>query len=255
MPVLQLPTDHVRPAVASYRGGRQWLELSAELTAALEALSRRRGATLFMVLLAGFTALLQRYSGQEEIVIGTAIANRNRMETEGIIGFFVNTLALRVQCEGEMRYGELLERVKDVTLEAYGHQDIPFEKVVQELGVGRELSRNPLFEVMFVLQNAPQERMRMAGLEVTLEEVDTETAKFDLNLVLMKEAGKLGGHLQYNADLFEAETIARMVGHYTQLLGSIVANEEERIAELELLTAGEREQLREWSAGAGEWRR
>jgi non-ribosomal peptide synthetase component F/acyl carrier protein len=243
LPVLQLPTDHVRPAVASYRGGLQRLELSAELSDRLEELSRRRGATMFMVLLAGFTALLQRYSGQEEMVIGTVIANRNRMETEGMIGFFVNPLALRVKCEGEVRYGELLERVKEVTLGAYGHQDIPFEKVVQELGVGRELSRNPLFEVLFVLQNGPQEAVRMAGLEVVLEEVDTETAKFDLNVMLTKEAGKVGGYLQYNADLFEAETISRLAGHFQTLLSSIVADEEERIGELELLTAGEREQL------------
>src|SRR5690242_364856 len=157
VPVLQLPADHVRPAVASYRGGRERIELSAELTLALEKLSRRRGATLFMVLLAGFTALLQRYSNQEDIVIGTVIANRNRVETEGMIGFFVNTLALRMQCDGELSFAELLEQVKDVTLGAYGHQETPFEKVVQELGAGRELSRNPLFEVLFVLQNAPQE--------------------------------------------------------------------------------------------------
>ncbi|HEY6804790.1 MAG TPA: amino acid adenylation domain-containing protein [Pyrinomonadaceae bacterium] len=243
LPELQLPLDHARVGEGKKRGGRRRIELNAELSSALEELGRRRGATLFMVLQAGLTALLHRYSGQEEIVTGTVIANRNRMETEGVIGFFVNALALRVNCEGEPRYVELLERVKEVLLGAYAHQDIPYEKVVQELGVVGELNRNPLFEVLFVLQNGADEEVDMAGLAVAVEEVETETAKFDLNVTLQKEGKKLGGYFEYNAELFEEATIARMVGHYEVLLQSIVRNEEERIGELELLTTAELDQL------------
>jgi amino acid adenylation domain-containing protein len=246
--VLQLPADHPRPALPSYRGGRCAVELPVELTAALEALSRRQGVTLFMMLYAAFVALLYRYSGQQQIVTGTAIANRNRVETEELIGFFVNALTLRVECDGGERFVELLQRVKEVTLEAYAHQDVPFERVVQELGVVRDLSRNPLFEVMFTLQNQPQAAVGMAGLTVELAEIDTETAKFDLNVALGRVEGRIVGYFQYSADLFEAATIARMAAHFQNLLAGIAADAEQRIAELPLLSVDEQRQLvSEWN--------
>ncbi|HEX2269642.1 MAG TPA: condensation domain-containing protein, partial [Pyrinomonadaceae bacterium] len=243
LPVLQLPTERTRPTLPSYRGARCVVELSEELTAQLEALSRREGVTLFMTLYAAFVALLHRYSGQQQIVTGTVIANRNRVETEALIGFFVNALALRVECTGGERFSELLQRVKDVTLGAYAHQDVPFERVVQELGVERSLSRNPVFEVMFTLQNQPQAKVQMTGLHAELAEVDTGTSKFDLNVALIREGRGVTGHFQYSAELFTDRTMARMVDHYKQVLAGIVGNAEQRIWELPLLSERERRQL------------
>ena len=181
--VSNLPTDRPRPAVQGYRGKAQYLELSKELTEGLKALSRKEGVTLFMTLLAAFQTLLYRYTSQEDIVVGSPIANRNRTEIEGLIGFFVNTLVLRTDVSGNPSFRELLGRVRKTALDAYEHQDLPFEKLVEELKPERSLSYSPLFQVMFVLQNAPNTGWEFEGLSVSPVRVDTETAKFDLTFI------------------------------------------------------------------------
>jgi hypothetical protein len=207
--VLSLPVDHVRPAVQSFRGGRERLELAAELLKGLQQLSQERGATLFMTLLGAFQVLLWRLSGQRDVVVGTPIANRQRRELEGLIGFFANTLVLRTQVEGRESFAELLGRVKETCLGAYGHQDVPFEKLVEELQPERSLSHSPLFQVMFILQNAPQEDWRLGteGLSFTVQGQGTAAAKFDLTLTLTEGIAGLEGSLEYNSDLFDALTI------------------------------------------------
>jgi len=200
-------------------------------------------------LLAAFQALLHRYTGQDDIIVGSPIANRNRVEIEGLIGFFVNTLVLRTDLSGNPTFRELLVRVREVTLGAYDHQDLPFEKLVEELHVPRSLSYNPLFQVMFILQNAPMEPLQLSGLSVSPLEAETDTAKFDLMLDLSEGAGGITSLIEYNTDLFEGSTIERMAGHYQRLLEGIVANPERRISELPLMTEVERHQLLvEWNA-------
>src|SRR5262249_13274985 len=185
LPVLNLPTDRPRPAVQTFRGDRLGLWLPDELSAGLKELSRREGVTLFMTLLAAFQILLQRYSGQEEIVVGTDVANRNYRETEGLIGFFVNQLVLRTDLSGSQTFVDLLQRVKDACLGAYAHQDLPFEKLVEELQPERDPSRSPLFQVKLVLQNAPQGSLQLGGLQLQRVGVKAVTAKFDLMLTLV----------------------------------------------------------------------
>jgi len=222
VPVLELPTDRRRPAVQSYRGARVGMELGAELGERLRRLSQQEGVTLFMTLLAGFEVLLQRYSGQDDIVVGTAIANRTRREVEGLIGMFVNTLVLRTDLSGDPSFRQLLGRVRETTLGAYAHQDLPFEKLVEELRPQRDVSRPPLFQVSFILQNAPWSKPELAGLEASLVGVEHQTAKFDLSVSLGERGQKIVGGLEYNTDLFEAATIERMAGHYRQLLETAV---------------------------------
>ena len=245
--VLELPADRPRPAVNSHRGAKQSLTLPAELTAALKSVSEREGVTLFMTLLAAFQTLLHRYSGQDEIVVGTPIANRNRAETEGLIGFFVNTLVLRTGFAGNPSFRELLERVRDVALGAYAHQDLPFEKLVEELQPDRSLSHTPLFQVAFVFQNAPMDRLELSGLRLTPLGGDNGTAKFDLTLFMEETDRGLSGGIEYNTDLFDAETIQRLLGHYQYLLEGIVDNLDQTICELPLLTPAEQQQLLEWN--------
>ena len=243
-PVLELPADRPRPAIESFRGARHSFRLSKNLTSMLNELSRRNSATLFMTLLAGFQTLLYRYTGQEDIVVGSAIANRNRVETEQLIGFFVNTLALRTKLEGNPRFNELLKTVREMTLGAYMHQDLPFERLVEELQPKRDLSRSPIFQVMFILQNAPTSALELSGVTLSNLEVDDKTAKFDLMLSMQEEGeGYLSGVLEYNTDLFDASTISRIANHFAELLKSIVEDPQQRIDELSLLTSGEREQL------------
>ena len=185
LPVLELPTDHARPRVRSYRGAQHRFRVGITLTEKLKELSRREGATLFMTLLAVFDVLLARYSGQEDIVAGTPIANRTRLETEELIGFFVNTLVLRTDIKGNPSIREVVERVKRTAVEAYAHQDAPFERLVEELQPNRDLSRTPLFQVMFVLQNEPAtDTQTLAGLKLSAIEYDREVAKFDLSLMV-----------------------------------------------------------------------
>ena len=199
-----------------------------------------------MTLLAAFQILLQRYSGQKEIVVGTDVANRNYGETEGLIGFFVNELVLRTDLSGEPTFVELLRRVKEVCLGAYAHQDVPFEKLVEELQPERDLSRSPLFQVKLVLQNVPQESLRLGGLQLSRVDVERATAKFDLMLTLAEGNG-LSGVLEYNTDLFESERMERLLRHFEALLQGIVAEPQRRLSELPLLGAEELETLRGWS--------
>ena len=248
LPVLELPTDRARPAIQSYRGARQSLTLSKGLTEELRALSRREGATLFMTLLAAFKILLYRYTGQDDIVVGTPIANRNRSEIEGLIGFFVNTLLLRTDLSDNPSVKGLLGRLRDVALGAYAHQDLPFERLVEELQPERDLSRNPLSQIMFALQNAPQEALKLSGLALSPLEVDSGTAKFDLSLSMIEAAEGLRGLLEYNTDLFDAATIARLLGHFRTLLEGIVTNPNQRLLDLPILTEPEQHRLLvEWN--------
>jgi amino acid adenylation domain-containing protein len=246
--VLNLPTDRPRPAVQSFRGKRQSLELSKELTQGLKALSRKEGVTLYMTLLAAFQTLLYRYTGQEDIVVGSPIANRNRSEIEGLIGFFVNTLVLRSDLSGNPSFRELLGRVRKTVLEAYDHQDLPFEKLVEELQPERSLSHSPLFQVMFVLQNVPNTGVEFEELSVSPVRVGAETAKFDLTMSMHETPKGLSGSLQYNTDLFDDATLTRMLGHCRVLLEGLVANPEQRLSDLPILTEAERHQLLiEWN--------
>src|SRR5688572_21903477 len=243
--VLELPVDHPRPAVQSHRGARQSFTLPDELKQRLEELSRREGVTLFMTLLGAWQTLLMRYSGQQDIVVGTTIAGRNRRETENLIGFFVNTLVLRTDVSGNPSFRELLKRVREAALGAYAHQDLPFEKLVEELQPVRSMSHTPFFQVMFGLENMPREALQLPGLELSLVQQQTETAHFDLSLGMAETSAGLGGILEYNTEIFERETIARMGVHYRQLLEAIVADPEQRVSEVSLLTAAEEHYLRE----------
>jgi len=251
---LQLPTDQPRPEVHTFRGARHVLTLSPTLTQALKALSRRHGVTLFMTLLAAFQTLLHRYTGQDDIAVGSLIANRNRAEIEGLIGFFVNTLVLRTDLSGDPRFQELLERVREVALGAYNHQDLPFEKLVEELQPQRHLGHNPLFQVLFIFQNTPRPASELMGLTLRALEVDPQTAKFDLTLELVETPQGLSGWLEYSTDVFEAETIARMATHFQTLLEGIVANPAQRLSWLPLLPAEERHRLLvAWNDTAAEY--
>jgi amino acid adenylation domain-containing protein len=256
---LNLPINRPRPAVQTYQGATQFLQLPKSLSLALEALSQQEGVTLFMTLLAAFQTLLYRYTQQEDIVVGSPIANRNRSEIEGLIGFFVNSLVLRTHLSGNPTFRELLSRVREVALGAYAHQDLPFEKLVEELHPERSLNQNPLFQVVFALQNAPMEALELPGLTLSpLQFVDTGTTRFDLEFHLWEPTQNNGlgvdssegisGFAVYNTDLFDAATITRILGHFQTLLESIVANPEQQIAELPILSAAECNQLLvEWN--------
>jgi amino acid adenylation domain-containing protein len=248
LPVLQLHTDRPRPPVLSYRGARQTRVLSKHLAAALKALGQGEGATLFMTLLAAFQALLARYTGQEDILVGTPVANRQRPEIDGLIGFFVNTLVLRTDLSGDPRFRELLRRVREVALGAYAHQDLPFEQLVQAIQPARDVSRTPLFQVLFVLQNAPMPALSLSGLTVELLEPPSGVAKFDLTLEVTERDEGLAITVEYSTDLFEAATVTRLLEHYRTVLEGIVANPERRLSELPLLSEAERQQvLVEWN--------
>ncbi|MBV9124651.1 MAG: amino acid adenylation domain-containing protein, partial [Planctomycetes bacterium] len=248
VPALELPTDRPRPAVQTFRGATCSWMLSDKFSRRLQGLSRREGATLYMVLLAAFQALLHRYTGQDDIAVGSPIANRTRAETEGLIGFFVNTLVLRTDLSGNPSFRELLARVREAALGAFAHQDLPFERLVEELQPRRDLSRSPLFQVLFTLQNTPLPQLELPGLKPSLLEVPVETAKFDLSLTLAETGQGLCASLEYNTDLFEAATIRRLLGHWQTLLEDAVADPEKRLSELPLLTEPERHQLLvEWT--------
>jgi amino acid adenylation domain-containing protein/thioester reductase-like protein len=249
LPVLELPTDHPRPAVRTFHGARQLMVLSPELTAATHTLARREGCTLYMVLLAAFQALLQRYSGQDDLCVGTPIAGRNRAETEGLIGFFVNSLVLRTDLSGDPTFTELLARVREVCLGAYAHQDLPFEMLVKELRPQRELSRSSMFQVMFILQNAPLKIPTVAGLSSSpfVELSDNGTSKFDLILTIMEGTQGLTATIEYNTDLFEADTIQRLQGHYRTLLEAVITDPGLKLSRLPLLTAAEQKQMAAWN--------
>ncbi|AGA31110.1 amino acid adenylation domain-containing protein [Singulisphaera acidiphila] len=238
---LELPTDRPRPAVRAARGANRVFAISPDLTTRLEALGRREGATTFMVLLAAFQTLLHRYSGQDDFAVGTPIANRNRAEIEGLIGFFVNMLALRADLAGDPSFRELLGRVRQVALEAYEHQDLSLDKLIEVIQPPRDLSRTPLFQVMFVLQNAPMPDIARGDL--TLEPLfvgaGNGTAKFDLTLALEESGQGLAGGIEYNTELFDEATIARMLDHFQVLLEAIATDPEQRLSRLPILTESE----------------
>jgi len=259
LPVLNLPTDRPRPTVQSYRGATQYLELPQHLTQALEELCQQAGVTLFITLLAAFQTLLYRYTGLEDIPVGSPIANRNRSEIEGLIGFFVNSLVMRTDLSGNPTFRELLERVREVALGAYAHQDLPFERLVEELQPERDLSRNPLFQVVFALQNAPLEALELPGLTLSPLNFDPGTTRFDLEFHLSARSGSLaslGGDRAdglgvlavYNTDLFDAATITRMLAHFHHLLLGIIADPDRILSDLPLLSQAERHNLLvEWN--------
>ncbi len=255
-PLIELPTDHPRPPVASLRGEVAHLLLSPELTQKLNHLSRISGATLFMTLLAGFEVLLSRYSGQEDMVIGMPIASRSHREVEGLIGLFANTLPVRLRLTGNPDFREVLARTKSAALGAYAHQDVPFERLVEELNPERNLSYDALVQVYFILQNAPNEGLRLSGLELKHIETDSKTSKGDMYFSLAEHGGGIDGRLEYNTDLFDAATIERMLDHYRTLLESTVENPERHLSELEILSAADRTQLLvEWNDTAREYNR
>jgi non-ribosomal peptide synthetase component F len=215
------------------------------MTEALKSLGFDEGATLYMTLLAAFQVLLQRQTGQDDIVVGTTITGRTHVETEGLIGFFVNLLVLRTDLSGNPRFGELLRRVRDVALEAYAHQDLPFEKLVEELRPERDLSRTPLVQVLFVMQKLPWSEVSFPGLDVTVLDPGTEVARFDLAVFVSESEGGWLVNWVYNAELFQAATIDAMCGRYERLLRSILENRDARLEELETLSETEKQRLRE----------
>jgi amino acid adenylation domain-containing protein len=241
--VLELPTDRPRPLVRTFHGGIKRFQLRPELTLQLETLSRQARTTLHMTLLGAFATLLFRYSRQQDMVIGSPVASRNRKETESLIGFFVNMLVWRLNLEGDPTFAELLTRVRQVALEAFAHQDLPFEKLVEELQPARTLSYNPLCQATFAWQEVPVGRVELPGLALTPLEVEQVTTPFDLSLMISSTEQGLFGEWEYNSDLFDATTIDRMVGHFQTLLEEIAANPAQRLSELSLLTAAERHQL------------
>jgi len=246
-PALELPTDYPRPAVQTSHGANVWFELPRDLVQALLALGQAENATLFMILTAALQTLLYRYSGQEDVSLGTPIANRTRSETEQLIGFLLNTLVLRTDLSGAPSFRELLARVRATALAAYDHQDTPFELLVETLQPTRDMSRAPFFQVMFDLQKAQLGRLELAGLAFEQLQVDIGTAKFDLALSMEEDAERLYGYLNYNTDLFAHETITAMLAHFETLLRAIVADPAQSIAALPLLTASETAQLLAWS--------
>ncbi|HYO13129.1 MAG TPA: amino acid adenylation domain-containing protein, partial [Thermoanaerobaculia bacterium] len=242
--VLELPTDRPRPAVQSFRGTRQGLWWPGDLLAAIAARSRREGTTVFMTLLAAFQLLLSRYSGQGDLLVGSTIAGRGRLEIEGLIGFFVNTLVLRATPAGKAGFGDLLAEVRERALGAFAHQDLPFERLVEELQPQRDLSRSPLVQVIVQLQNAAQGRPpELPDLAIAPLAADSETAKLDLVLTLAESPEGLGGSWSYSTDLFDAATILRMGEHLRTLLEGALADPQARLAELPLVSAAERHQL------------
>jgi amino acid adenylation domain-containing protein len=241
--VLELPTDRPRSAIQSYRGSRQEFRLSSDLSKKLRELSRRENVTLFMLLLAAWQTLLSRYNGQADIVVGTDVANRRLPVIEGLIGFFVNQLVLRTDLSGNPRFRELLSRVRDVTLGAYSHQDLPFSRLVDALRPERNLGHNALFQVLFTLQNAPGELLELSSLTWSPLNVESRTTQFDLAFMVIDRERGINGSLSYSTDLFDGETIARMLRHFERLLSEIASNVDQRINDINLLGADEREQL------------
>ncbi|HEX8538507.1 MAG TPA: condensation domain-containing protein, partial [Cystobacter sp.] len=244
---MDFPLDRPRPVSQSFKGELLVFTLPPELIESLRALSRRHGATLFMTLFSAFNVLLGRYTGQEDLVVGTTIANRTRAELEGLMGLFVNTLAIRTDLSGPPSFVALLERVKQTMLAAYAHQDAPFNEVVDALQPVRDLSRTPLFQVMFDLINTPRPELTLPELTLRAEQAETGTSKFDFSVQLEEAGGGLLGTLEYNTDLFDHGTMARLVEHFQHLLEEILARPELPVVRLSPLTQEEwRRQILEW---------
>ncbi|HEX6042090.1 non-ribosomal peptide synthetase, partial [Longimicrobium sp.] len=245
-PALSLPTDHPRPALQTFAGRTHRFALPAGIADALRGVAREEGATLFMALLAAYKTLLARYSGQWDLVVGTPVANRGRGETEGLIGFFVNTLALRTDLGGDPSYREALRRVRETALGAYAHEELPFERLVEELLPERSLSRTPVFQAMFVLDETPLRALSLPGLELAPVEVDPGTSMFDLTLGVEVGAEGLTGRIEYATDLFDAPTVERMAAQLCELLRGIAAAPDTALSALPMMPAAERAQVARW---------
>lgn len=251
--MLELPTDLPRPQVQQFRGGRATFEISAEISEKLRGIGRERGASLFMICLAAYALLLERYSHQRDILIGTPVSGRHHPETEDLIGFFVNTLVLRAELGGQPSFLELVDRLRTTVLEAYAHQDLPFEQLVDELGIERNLSHTPLFQAVFVLHHVERRlaAKTQSDLRIRLPSIDNETSRFDLNMVLVERSEGLRGFLEYNSDLFEAVSIERMAANYARLLAAAVEAPELPVTGLSILGEEEaRTVLERWHVAA-----
>ncbi|MGQ0592974.1 MAG: non-ribosomal peptide synthetase family protein [Gammaproteobacteria bacterium] len=256
LPVLDFPTDHPRPAVPSFRGASVPLRLPRDLTDRLKALSKDAGVTLFATVLAVFYVLLHRYTGQKDLVTGTGIANRNRPDIEGLIGCFVNALVLRIKLVADPTFRELLGLVDEVLLGAYAHQDMPFDRLVEELKVNRDPTRNPLFQVGLAFNNVPRQPVQLARLEITPVEIATGTAQFDCTVYLSEVAGTLVGSIVYSTDLFAESTVKQLARHFAALLEGVVMKPMARLSELPMLSDREQRQLLvEWQGRKGHYRR
>ncbi|HEY2510863.1 MAG TPA: amino acid adenylation domain-containing protein, partial [Polyangiaceae bacterium] len=243
VPVLALPTDRPRPPVQSYRGEVHTFALSSALTRALRQLAREHDATLFMVFMAAFQALLHRHSGQDDVCVGTPVANRTRHEVEPLIGMFVNTLVLRGDLADDPRFVDLLADTRERCLAAYAHQDLPLERIIDELAIPRDLSRNPLFQVMLTLQNAPMAPASLSGLSMRPLPMELRTAKLDLDVTLHEVDGGCAGSVEYSTDLFDRSTIERLIVHFERTLAAVVAQPSEKVSRLPILTDEERRLL------------
>jgi amino acid adenylation domain-containing protein len=241
---LQLPLDHARPAIQSTRGAIVNFQLNKQLSAAIQSLSQQQGTTLFMTLLATIKVLLYKYSGQQDICVGSPIAGRQHQEVENLIGFFINTIALRTEIKTGVSFTAFLQAVKDTTLEAYAHQELPFEKVVETVVKDRDLSRSPLFQVMFILQNTPEIPVLQLGeVQLTNEGTGQNTAKYELSFNVAQTSNGLQGTIEYCTDLFNEQTICRMIGHLNELLQAIVQTPRQKIELLPILSKAEEDQL------------
>ncbi len=248
LPVLELPADQTRPARRSFRGACHYFSLSAPLADSLRAFRKQEATTLFHALLAAFNALLYRYTGQENLMVGVPVANRTHPEFRQLIGFFINILVLRTAVDGCLSFRQLLQRVKQASLAAYAHQDVPFERLVEELKPERDLSHTPLFQVMFSFQGQPRRDLELPGLRVRRVEVDTGTSKFDLTLDIRETAEGIAGFFEYSTDLFEAATIRRLADHWQILLAAAMAHPDQPLDSLPMLSEAERRQLLvEWN--------
>ncbi|HLL48029.1 MAG TPA: amino acid adenylation domain-containing protein, partial [Longimicrobiaceae bacterium] len=250
-PLLAVPTDRPRAAAQGPGGADRAFALKPETGAALHALARRERATLFMALVAAWQALLGRYSGQDDVLVGTPVAGRSRVDVEGLIGFFVNTLVLRGDLGGAPTFAALLRRVREATLGAYAHQDVPFEKLVMELHPERSLTHTPFYQAVFTFQNNESALLSLGGLQLETMAWDVENARFDLSLGMRERDGRLEGWMSYRTELFDDATVERMLGHFAALLDGVAADDSRPVAGYELLGPGERRQLLEaWNATA-----
>ncbi|MEL4897611.1 amino acid adenylation domain-containing protein [Crocosphaera sp. Alani8] len=242
-PILQLPTDFPRPSIQSFRGTTEEFFVSPDVSETLKTLSRQTGATLFMTLLAAFKILLYRYTGQNDILVGSTVTNRNRPEIENLIGLFVNNLIFRTEIKSNLSFGDFLSQVKEVALNAYAHQDLPFEYLVEILQPERNLSYNPLFQVMFILHNTPSQKVNLSELSLNALSWESQTSRFDLSLDMYETSSGLRGIFEYNTDLFRETTIKRLIEHFKILLESITNNYDQKISQLSLLTNQEQKEL------------
>jgi len=249
-PVLEMPLDYSRPSYQTYNGDYLTFQISKTDSMKLEQLCRKYDVTLFMALLSAFYVLLYRYSNQDDICVGTPIANRNRRETEALIGFFVNTLVLRLDISGNPSFDSLLKKVKDITLGAYAHQDLPFETLVEELHPERDMSHSPFFQSMFVLNNAPVGKLAMSDLELSLIEIENKTSKYDLIFNAIETESGLRFKVEYNTDLYQTGTIKRMIAHYSAIVENVILNPECLISDIRLITGEESKLLKKWSMPA-----